>query len=150
MRRYLSGAVAGVIATVIMTIAIEGGKLLGLLRTPPPTEITTNVTNRMGLDPEPPDPGFNPGTLVAHAGFGVVAGALYVPARRMLPRSTVIAGLIWGGLVWLTAYGGYLPALRLYPWPDDDRSSRAAVMIVAHGVYGVSLAEAEERLREWR
>lgn len=148
MNRYLAGAVAGVFATAVMTVAIESGKRLGLLRVPPPTQITTEITNRAGIDPEPPDPGFNPGTLVAHAGFGAVAGALYVPARHLLPRSSILAGLIWGGVVWVTAYVGYLPVLRIYPWPDDDRASRTAVMIVAHAIYGVSLAESEKRMAE--
>lgn len=146
MNRYLAGAVAGIIATALMTVAISAGKLFGLLRTPPPTQVTTNVTNRMGIDLEPPDPEFNVGTLIAHHGFGATAGAIYVSMRRVLPASSPVAGLIFGGLVWSTAYLGYLPLLRLYPWPDDDRHSRTAVMIVAHAVYGVSLAEVERRM----
>lgn len=148
MYRYLAGALAGVLATGVMTIAIETGKRLGLLRVPPPTQITTEITNRAGIEPEPPEPGFNPGTLVAHAGFGAVAGGLYVLARRLLPRSSPIAGLTWGAIIWVTAYVGYLPALRIYPWPDDDRTSRTAVMVVAHAVYGVTLAGVERRLAE--
>jgi hypothetical protein len=69
-------------------------------------------------------------------------------ARRILPRSTPLAGLAWGGLIWISAYLGALPLLRLYPWPDDDRPSRTAVMIGAHAVYGIVLAEAAKRLDE--
>lgn len=147
MNRYLTGAVAGVIATALMTVAISIGKLFGLLRTPPPTQVTTAVTNRMGIDAdESPDPEFNTGSLIAHHGFGATAGVIYVLVRRFLPSSSPVAGLIFGALVWTTAYVGYLPLLRLYPWPDDDRHSRTAVMIVAHGVYGTTLAETERRM----
>lgn len=146
MGRYAIGTLAGMIATALMTIVISAGKLFGLLRTPPPTEITTNVSNRVGIDPAPPDPEFNIGTLIAHHGFGAVCGVIYVLARRYLPASSTAAGLLFGGLVWTTAYLGFLPMLKLYPWPDDDRHSRTAVMIAAHAVYGTTLSEAEKRL----
>lgn len=146
MNRYLRGAIAGVIATGVMTLVISAGQRLGLLRTPPPTQITTTATNRIGIDPEPPESGFNTGTLLAHAGFGAVAGTIYVLIRRILPHSRIAAGAIYGGAIWVSAYGGYLPALDLYPSPDDDRHSRTAVMIAAHMVYGVTLTEAERWL----
>lgn len=146
MNRFLGGALAGVIATGVMTLVISAGERLGLLRTPPPTEVTTTATNRIGIDPEPPEPGFNAGTMLAHAGFGAVAGTFYVLAKPILPSSRVISGALYGGAVWITAYGGYLPALHLYPWPDADRHSRTVVMIAAHMVYGVTLAEAERWL----
>lgn len=148
MERYVIGALAGTIATAVMTIVISAGKVFGLLRTPPPAEVTTNVTNRVGIDPEPPDPEFTTGTLIAHHGFGAVCGAVYVVVRRFLPTSSPVAGLLFAALVWTTAYVGYLPLLKLYPWPDDDRHSRAAVIIAAHAVYGTTLAETEKRLAE--
>lgn len=148
MNRYLIGTLAGTIATAVMTIVISAGKLLGLLRTPPPTEVTTNITNRLGVDREPPDPEFNTGTLIAHHGFGAVCGVIYVLVRRYLPASSPVAGLIFAAMVWTTQYVGYLPLLKLYPWPDDDRHSRTAVMIAAHAVYGTMLAETEKRLAE--
>ncbi|HEV2127449.1 MAG TPA: DUF6789 family protein [Thermomicrobiales bacterium] len=147
MNRYLIGAVAGVIATAIMTIAIEIGKLVGLLRMPPPEQVAVNVTRRVGMTSRSPEPEFTAGTLVTHHGYGVVVGMLYVAVRRFLPGSSGLAGLVWGAVVWTTAYLGYLPALRLYPWPDDDRPSRTVVMIVAHAVYGTTLVETEKRLR---
>lgn len=150
MNRYLRGAIAGVVATGVMTMVISAGQRLSLLHTPPPTQITSAATsavaNRVGIDPEPPESGFNTGALAAHAGFGAIAGALYVAAKPILPSSRSAAGAIWGGAIWASAYGGYLPALRLYPWPDDDRHSRTAVMIAAHIVYGVTLTEAEQWL----
>ncbi len=148
MNRYLAGAVAGVVATAIMTMVIEIGKLAGLLRIPPPEQVTVNVTHRVGVSSQSPEPKFTIDTLLAHHGYGAVMGMLYVAARRFLPASSVIAGLIWAIAVWTTAYLGYLPALHLYPWPDDDRPSRTAVMIVAHAVYGTTLAETEKRFRD--
>jgi hypothetical protein len=39
-----------------------------------------------------------------------------------------------------------MPALRLYPWPDEDSRSRRTVMIAAHAAFGLALAEADRRL----
>jgi hypothetical protein len=41
-----------------------------------------------------------------------------------------------------------LPALGLYPSPADDNKERMAAMMVAHAVYGTTLAEAAAKLRE--
>lgn len=147
MNRYLMGAIAGVIATAVMTVVISAGHLFGLLRIPPPEQVTVRATRRAGMPSHDPEPEFTASALIAHHGFGAAAGVLYVVARRFLPASSATAGLIFGGLVWVSAYMGFLPALRLYPWPDDDRPSRTAVMILAHAVYGTMLAEAEKRLR---
>jgi hypothetical protein len=148
MNRYLAGGVAGVIATAVMTVAITLGKRAGLLHIPPPEQVTTSVTNKAQPGAEAPAPGFTPGSLLAHHAFGAAGGVGYVVARRFLPDSPPLAGLAWAGLIWVTAYAGVLPALKLYPWPDQDRASRMAVMIGAHAVHGAVLAEAEKRLAD--
>lgn len=148
MNRYLAGGVAGVVATAVMTVAISAGKAAGLMHVPPPEQVTTNVTNRAEADAEAPAPEFTAGSLLAHHAFGAAGGVVYALIRRFLPASSPAAGLLFGGMVWLTAYMGYLPALRLYPWPDEDRPSRMAVMIAAHAVYGTVLAETERWLAD--
>lgn len=147
MNRILAGAIAGAVATALMTIVISVGKVMGLLTTPPPEQITASVTRRSGIGTLPA-PEFTAESILAHHGFGVVGGAIYVLLRRILPAPAPVAGLIFGAVVWSIAYIGVLPALRLYPWPDDDRSSRKVVMIIAHAIYGVTLAETENRLAE--
>ena len=148
MNRYLAGAVAGTAATAVMTLAISAGKAAGLLHIPPPEQVTTRVTDLAGVDTEAPGSEFTAGSLVAHHAFGATGGVTYALLRRLLPASTSLSGLFIGGLVWVTAYMGYLPLLRLCPWPDEDRPSRTAVMIAAHGVCGTVLAETERRLAD--
>jgi len=48
--------------------------------------------------------------------------------------------LLYGALLWSVSYLGLMPALGLYPWPDEDAKPRLGVMIAAHGVYGLALA----------
>lgn len=144
--RVARGAIAGLIAACLMTPVIAGGRALRLLRTPPPAQITANLAERAGVDPEEDHVAFHLVWLAAHGGYGVACGAGYVAVRPILPRSTPLAGLIYGGVIWGASYFALMPALGLYPWPEDDRKSRLGVMVLAHAVFGVSLAEVERRL----
>jgi hypothetical protein len=66
---------------------------------------------------------------------------VYGVVRRLIPGGALVSGTVFGLLVWGINYLGFLPALQLYPWPDEDRESRAATMIGLHVVYGASLGE---------
>lgn len=131
-----------------MTIVILGGRTLLGFHTPPPVEITRRVSRRVGVRPPRSNEGFGAFWMAGHILYGAACGALYTVSRRFLPRQPVAAGLIAGGAVWGVSYLGYLPALSLYPSPENDSRDRTAVMIVAHAVYGVALALAEEPLRD--
>jgi putative membrane protein len=146
METIVRGAVSGFVATVPMTAVIGLGDAAGLLRTPPPVQITENVAERAGEEPDPESPAFTAAWLAAHFGYGAACGAIYAAARPHLPRSDLAAGLVFGGAVWAVSYLGLLPALELFPRATEDSPSRQAVMIAAHAVYGVSLASIEDAL----
>ncbi len=146
MNRYVRGVIGGGAGTLVMTGAILAGERLFRFRTPPPKEITRNVLWRIGM------PRAQSGALArviwvaAHEAYGMTCGVGYALVRPRLPASRYAAGLIFGGAVWVVGYLGYLPALGLYPSPDDDKRSRTSVMVIAHAVFGVVLAEVEHRL----
>jgi hypothetical protein len=148
MRRLLIGAIAGFVATGPMSAVIGLGRLLRLLWTPPPEQITSSVAERVGVEPNESSEEFTASWLAAHFLYGAACGALYSLARPALPGSTVQKGLIFGGAVWSVSYLGFIPALGLYPWPQDDSRTRMAVMIAAHAVYGIGTALAEQALAE--
>lgn len=142
------GAVAGLLGTVAMTPVIGLGAI-GWWKGPSPAEITANIQQQTGIDETPRnDPGFTPQWLAAHLSFGTGWGVAFALARPWLPGSTIAAGLLWGGAIWVINYGIVLPTLGLYPSPADDNKERLAAMIVAHAVYGTALAEAAAKLRE--
>jgi uncharacterized membrane protein YagU involved in acid resistance len=126
------------------------GRTLGLLRTPPPVQITTNVQRRLTtIEDAPehiPEPVFQASWLLSHFGYGAGCGVLYSRLRPLLPRSLALRGLAYGLAVWGVSYINLMPNLRLYPPVRDDRLSRTAVMIAAHVVYGVALAVLERQL----
>lgn len=137
MRKTVHGAVAGIAGTVLMTAVIYGGKALGLLETPPPKEITSRAESKAGQRPS--GSGFSVHWLAAHLGFGGAAGAVYPWVRKAYPGPPPIAGALYGLSIWFQAYVGILPQLGLYPEPTEDSTSRQAVIVSAHLVFGATV-----------
>lgn len=147
MNPLVRGAISGAIATGTMSLVIAGGKATGLVQMPPPKQISKQAGKLMGVDlSKLPEPAFRAVWLSAHLGYGVVCGSGYALIRGALPGGTAIRGLLFGGALWGVGYLGALPALGLYPPPEDDSSARTAVMIAAHAVYGTTLAAMESTL----
>ena len=48
MQTFARGALAGLVATVPMTVVISAGRAAGLMGTPPPVEIMENVAEQAG------------------------------------------------------------------------------------------------------
>jgi uncharacterized membrane protein YagU involved in acid resistance len=153
LQRATIGAVAGFVATAPMTSVMLAlsRKLQGEADPLPPEVITDRVTHRAGLDDEVR--GFRmPVFLTSHFGFGAVAGALYYallePGLRWLP----LRGQLYGMLVWLLSYAGWLPALNLFPDPAQTSRRRTVQLVLAHLAWGSSLQSGADllarRLRE--
>jgi uncharacterized membrane protein YagU involved in acid resistance len=147
MQTLARGALAGLAATVPMTAVIAAGRAAGLMGTPPPVEITENVGEQAGEQPDRQSPEFQAAWLAAHLGYGAACGVVFSTIRSLLPRSDLVAGLLFGGAVWGVSYIRLMPSLNLYPSAEDDSNQRQAVMIVAHAVFGTALAGIDHRLR---
>ena len=146
METLARGALAGLAATVPMTAVIGAGRVAGLMATPPPVEITENVAELAGEDPDRASPEFQAAWLAAHVGYGAACGVIFAAIRPVLPRSDLAAGLLFGAAVWGVSYISLMPSLNLYPPAQDDSNQRKAVMIAAHAVFGASLARIEHAL----
>jgi hypothetical protein len=134
---------AGFVGTAAMTVAMEGmfRRLPQSQRYPlPPRQITEataeavdmnrrlNESSRLGL------------TLALHFGYGSTVGALYWPtmARRQWP--VVLKGMAFGLTVWTGSYLGWLPTSGLLSSATQHPPRRNALMIVAHLVWGTTIA----------
>jgi uncharacterized membrane protein YagU involved in acid resistance len=150
MNSLIRSGLAGFLATAPMTLVIFGGRALGLLRTPPPVQITANVQRRLTNDEDAPEDisesAFQASWLLSHFGYGVGCGVLYSLLGALLPRPLALRGVAYGLAVWAVSYINLMPNLRLYPPVREDRLSRTAVMIAAHVVYGVALSGLERQL----
>jgi NAD(P)-dependent dehydrogenase (short-subunit alcohol dehydrogenase family) len=142
--RVVSGMAAGVVATGLMSLVMAAGQRLGALGEPPPRRITRRLT--AGLGPlRPRGRALDVAALGAHFGFGASMGLLYglLPERAQ----TRAGGGVFGLTVWGANYAGWLPQVGLMPEPSHDRRGRPTAMIVAHWVFGRTLARAYRALR---
>lgn len=146
MNHYARGAVSGGVATLAMTATMVAGKRIFRFGSQPPREITRKALVRLGMSPFDSTTTDPLAWMTTHEMYGMACGVGYVLVRPFLPSSRYTAGLLFGGAVWGISYLGYLPALGLYPSPDDDRRARLTVMVIAHAVFGVVLADVEHRL----
>jgi hypothetical protein len=135
-RRTARGALAGGAATVAKS-AVQFPTAVAAGRRPPPHEITRRLHLGFGRRPDPPTVLMK--GLALHLAFGTACGALYAtfaPRRLRELTATAYAGLLYAG-----SYRGLLPAMRLHPHSGKDDTSRQVGNLVAHLVYGVTLAE---------
>ena len=142
MRDVVRAAVAGALATVPMTVAMELAfrALPRGLRYPlPPRQITDEMDAVAGRPLPRDEQSHLVATLLAHVAYGAAAGSgfLLVPSRGM--ARSMVNGIAYGLGLWAISYVGWLPALRLMPTPSGQPRERVALMVGAHVVWGASL-----------
>lgn len=147
MNPIARGAFGGLAATAAMTGFMYAGKAAGLLHKPPPKTITARAGRKLHLPVgKSPEPIFDTAWLAGHVAYGTASGVAFALLRRLSPVGTIASGLIYGGGLWAISYLGVMPALGLFPVPTETSTSQTAIMIAAHGVYGVVLAEVNSQL----
>jgi uncharacterized membrane protein YagU involved in acid resistance len=143
----LNGALAGCIATGPMTIAMElmHRYLPWLERYPlPPSEIMT-VTEEVGLRKRLNERQHIAFTYLAHFTYGITVGAVYAPLAKKIRIPSVLKGIVYALLVWVTSYLGWLPAMGILRPATEHPPRRNVLMIVAHVVYGAVLGVLVDR-----
>lgn len=114
LHRAIRGAAAGASATAATTTVFGAAGASGLIHRQPPEKIVRT------LFPSLPTTGKEALALASHFGYGMSGGALYaslVPARF---QGTGTATL-FGAMVWLAGYEGWLPAMDVLPPAHQDR-----------------------------
>lgn len=87
---------------------------------------------------------------LAHVAFGTSLGTAFPAIAERAPLPPPFVGLLCGATVYLVSYLGWIPALRLYPAPDEDTPSRTWLMVAAHLVWGGTLGLVEAQARRMR
>jgi uncharacterized membrane protein YagU involved in acid resistance len=137
--RLLLGALAGLVGTAAMTVAMRAlhRRLPADERYPlPPREIVQEVLpghaeidmsedHRQSL------------TMAAHFGYGAATGALYAAAR---PPGNPGLGALYGVFIWGVSYLGWIPAARILSPATQHPSRRNGLMIACHLVWGATMA----------
>lgn len=152
MQRVLTGAAAGLAATVPMTVVMRAvqHRLPAHQRHPlPPRRVTLRALRTAGVRPHAHlDESRRRGlTLAAHYGYGTAAGALFGAIAPRDLRDAVAAGVGYGLLVWVASYLGLMPALGLHPSATREPAGRNFMMILAHVVWGAVLGAGAYSIR---
>lgn len=148
--RLLSGAAAGLVATVPMTAAMVAmhHELPARERQPlPPRRITMRMAGKVGVRKHMDGPQRTAATLVAHFGYGTAVGSLLGALAPRGAAKAAAAGAGFGLLVWTVSYLGLMPAMGLYPPATRDTPRRNILMIVAHLVWGGTAGAVVDALR---
>ncbi len=136
----LSGALAGCVATVVMSAIMLPARWLGILGTQPPRRISDRLIDAAGGRFTTPEGERRVGTTIVHLAIGAIGGV------RRGPRSSGAAssrrhrssdGLAFGSGLWAVNYIVAAPALHLFAPPWADRPGRPPVMLAANALYGV-------------
>jgi uncharacterized membrane protein YagU involved in acid resistance len=141
LARVATGALAGVVATLPMTLT-----MLRLHRLLPPEEkqplppryVTDKLAAETGIRDDIAEDQMTALTLLSHFAYGGLAGAVFGLIAHRVPRPLELSGMAFGLLVWLDAYLGWLPLARLYPPATSQPARRNLLMIVAHLVWGIT------------
>ena len=142
VRAALRGAFAGAVATTLMTGVMKLWQWAGFYRAAiPPVAIVESALDAAGVEQSVDEAAEVALAGVGHWAFGMIAGALFATLHKLLriPVSAPLHGTLFGLLVWLGSYAGWIPALRLIPAPWNQRPREALMPAVAHVVYGAAL-----------
>jgi len=135
----VEGSLAGLIATVPMTtfmLAVQRILPQWQQYALPPEKLTDKFAKRVGLRKHMDKQQLLIASFVSHLGFGVAAGAMYGPLTRIVPLPSVLKGIVFGIVVWLAVYLGWLPAVGMSEAATKQPIQRNALMIAAHLVWG--------------
>jgi uncharacterized membrane protein YagU involved in acid resistance len=143
MHRIIAGALAGLVATIPMSICMLAGyrRLPWGKRDPlPPEQITKNVLSGVGLRDDLSERQEQALVVLNHFGYGATMGAVYgMLPHSPAPAGSLACGIAYGLSVWAASYLGWLPAAGLYRSATEEPRQRNELMIAAHVVWGASL-----------
>ena len=152
MSGLISGAMAGFVATIPMTLAMKAmhEMLPEEEKYPlPPRLIVENAEETAGVEEKLDEKDKHHLTLASHFAYGSAAGALYNATMNTLDLQPNAAnGIAYGLGVWSASYLGLLPALGLLAPATEHPARRNALMIAAHVVWGASLGWTAGHLNE--
>lgn len=132
--RLLLGAIAGLVGTMAMTVAMNRlhRRLSEAEQYPlPPREITETILI------DGPDEAVKDVSTAAHFLYGAATGSIIAAVR---PRAGVVAGAAYGVGVWGASYFGWVPALGILRPANEHPPRRNALMIGVHVVWGAVTA----------
>lgn len=143
-KKMVDGAVAGLLATVPMTIFMQASWLqlpARELHPLPPRRITRRLLRETGLRLRVNQTHERILTWVLHFLFGGAVGSIYGIVDEKIPGNQNVKGLLAGTAVWSGSYLGWIPLLGILPPATKHPWRMNLLMIVAHFIWGIALGQ---------
>lgn len=150
VRNILRGALAGLLATVPMTIFMQASWLrlpARELHPLPPRRITRRLLRETGLHPRISELNERILTWLLHFLFGAAAGSIYGIVDDRIPGDEDVKGLLAGTMLWSASYLGWIPLFGILPPATRHPWRMNVLMIVAHFIWGLTLGRITNLLR---
>ena len=146
---FVAGSLAGLVATVPMTLfmfAVQNLLPQWQQYALPPERLTDTIASHIGIRKHMDKPQLLLASFVSHFGFGAAMGAIYGPLAKAIPLPSSLKGTIFGIVVWLAAYRGWLPVIGMSEAATRQPIERNMLMIAAHLVWGAGTGKATNLL----
>jgi uncharacterized membrane protein YagU involved in acid resistance len=146
-----NGALAGLVATIPMTLAMEvmHRSLPPHERYPlPPREITEELTAKAGVKEHLDEEEQVGLSLLSHFSYGASAGMVYAALAQKYTLVPLPGGITFGLGLWTISYLGLLPAMGILRPATEHPPRRNALMVTAHVVWGSVLGLLVDRFQE--
>ena len=150
MKLLARGTLAGLVGTALMTAAMLPSKQVSMSPGKvAPRQITENLLNRLGVRRHLSRPAFEASWVALHFAYGTVSGVASALGQRAIGRERpLLAGPVFGTVLWAAGYCGWLPLVGLYPPPTRlPKRQVGAELIATHLVYGATTAQAHQAFR---
>jgi uncharacterized membrane protein YagU involved in acid resistance len=143
MNGLITGALAGLFATIPMTLAMKAmhTRLPEHEQYPlPPRLIVESAAEQLEVEDDLQESDEYALTLISHFGYGAATGALYKAALELAEiEPNAVNGVAYGLGVWTMSYLGVLPAAGILTPATEHPARRNALMIAAHVIWGATL-----------
>ncbi len=147
---FLSGTIAGLIATIPMTIfmLIMHRILPSWQRyAVPPEKLTKEIAERANVRQHMNKPQLLGASLVSHFGYGATMGTLYTTLTRKIALPPIYKGTLFGLIVWAASYLGWLPVAGFSVAAPEEPARRNILMIVSHIIWGATTGLLSDQFR---
>jgi putative membrane protein len=113
-----------------------------------PLQITERALDSVGADDSLTPEEKKSLAVINHYAYGAAMGSLYAALQGSGNKKSVPAGVAFGMAGWGGSYLGLVPWLELYRSAKEEPAGRNLLIVVAHIVWGASLAILTHRLAQ--
>jgi hypothetical protein len=151
MRRAASGALGGLVGTLVLSGFREVLAAVDLVGVTAPQQVTAKLEEIGLLDDWSPE-ARQAFTIAAHLAYGTGIGTAFGLLRRKrggTPEEMAVGSAL-GILSWAAGWSGWMPLTGVHEPPWEEETPKVLLPVLDHAVYGAAWGLAYRALRSGR